>query len=356
MKRIDGYILRTVIGASLIALLVLVALETFFTLLVELEDLGTGQYGLAEILRYLALTLPRRAYESFPMALLLGGLMGMGALAAGSELVVMRGAGVSILRLVGSAMRAGLLLSLFALALGEFVAPRTERLAETGRSTAKDASVTIRDGRGFWARDGALFVNVRAVKPHKRLADITLFEMAPDSSMKAVIRAPSADYDPASRRWVLRDARRSTLGEERVTADAQVSFAWESVLDPGKLDVLAAKPETLAMRQLQTFAGYLRDNGLSADRYELAFWSKALAPLANLTMLLIAMPFVFAHQRNAAAGQRLLIGIFLGLAFFLANRVLANLVVVYGAPPLMAAALPILLFLGSGIFALRRLR
>lgn len=356
MKRIDGYILRTVVGAALIALLVLVALETFFTLLVELEDLGTGNYGLAEILRYLLLTLPRRAYESFPMALLLGGLMGMGALAAGSELVVMRGAGVSVLRLVASAMRAGLLLSLLALALGEFVAPHTERLAETGRSMAKDASVTIRDGRGFWARDGALFVNVRAVRPHKRLADITLYELAPDSSVRALIRAPSADYDAATKRWVLRDARRSTLGETRVTADTQVSFAWDSVLDPAKLDVLAAKPETLAMRELATFASYLRDNGLVADRYELAFWTKAIGPLANLTMLLIAMPFVFAHQRNAAAGQRLLIGIFLGLAFFLANRVLANLVVVYGAPPLLAASLPVTLFLAAGIGALRRLR
>lgn len=356
MRLLDRYIFRTVVGAALVALLVLVALETFFTLLVELEDLGTGNYDLLAILQYLLLTLPRRAYDSFPMALLLGGLLGMGALSAGSELVVMRGAGVSVMRLVYSALRAGLVLSLLALALGEFAAPLAERKAEMGRSLAKDAAVEIRDGRGFWARDGAYFVNVQAVRPHKKLGDITLYEVDANSALKAVIRADSASYDAASKRWLLSGARRSDLGPEAVVAEPVAAIAWNSVIDPAKLDVLAAKPETLAMRDLATFSGYLRDNGLDAGRYELAFWTKVLAPLANLTMLFIAMPFIFAHQRNAAAGQRLLIGIFIGIGFFLANRVLANVVVVYGAPPVFAAALPIAVFLGGGALAMRRMR
>lgn len=356
MRLMDRYVRRSVIATSLIALLVLLALETFFTLLVELEDLGVGRYGIDDIALYLLLTLPRRAYETFPMALLLGGLMGMGALAAGSELVVMRSAGVSILRLVVAAMKAGLILCAIALVLGEFVAPPGERLAEDLRSQAKSRTLAIRDGKGFWARDGANFVNVRAVRPGAELADVYLYELDEHSALLSVTHARGARYDAAGQRWLLEDVQRDDIAAERVTRTASASIPWRSVIDPGKLEVLAAKPETLAMRDLLTFSSYLADNGLDARTYELAFWGKALSPLANLTMLFIAMPFVFGHQRSGSAGQRLLIGIFLGIGFFLANRVLANLVVVYGASPLLAAALPIVLFFGGGLAALRRMR
>ncbi len=356
MRLIDRYIVRTVVGTALVALLVLLALETFFTLLDELQDLGAGSYGLREIGLYLLLTLPRRAYETFPMALLLGGLMGMGNLAAGSELVVMRGAGVSILRLVLAAMKGGLILGLIALVIGEFAAPHTERMAEDMRSAAKDRSREIREGRGFWARDGERFVNVRAVLPHKRLADIYIYELDERAALRSVTYARSARYDRHGRQWVLEEVRRSDLRTDTVTVTTEAAVGWRSVIDPSKLEVLAAKPETLAMRDLLTFSRYLEDNGLDADAYALAFWSKALGPLANLTMLFVAMPFVFGHQRSASAGKRLMIGIFLGLGFFLLSRVFANLAVLYGAPPLFAAALPSLLFVGGGAWALARMR
>ena len=73
-------------------------------------------------------------------------------------------------------------------------------------------------------------------------------------------------------------------------------------------------------------------------------------------MLVVAMPFVFGPQRSAGAGQRLLVGLLLGLAFFLVNYLLGNVVRLYGYPPLVGAILPSLLFLGGGFYALHRLR
>ena len=90
MKILDRYLFRTVATATAVALLVLLLLELFLSLLVELEDVGKGHYDFVAVMRYLLLIQPQRLYEMFPMALLVGGLLGMGALASGCLLYTSR--------------------------------------------------------------------------------------------------------------------------------------------------------------------------------------------------------------------------------------------------------------------------
>jgi lipopolysaccharide export system permease protein len=46
----------------------------------------------------------------------------------------------------------------------------------------------------------------------------------------------------------------------------------------------------------------------------------------------------------------------IGLAFFLLNRFLGNVGLVYGLPPALSALAPTMLFLGLALIALRRVR
>lgn len=354
MKILDRYIFRTVATTTLVALLVLLLLEFFLSLLVELEEVGKGNYTFMAAIRYLLLIQPQRLYEVFPMALLVGGLLGMGALAGGSELIVMRAAGLSLTRLTGSVLGAGLLLSLAVLAIGEFAAPPLEQTARERRAAATSRDLAIRGGRGFWARDGDHFVHVRAVLPGVRLVDIHGFKIGPDARLETVVAAQSARY--VEGRWLLEGVDRSLLNGDEVRTEHLPSLEFASAISPKILDVLAANPRELSIRDLLVYVDYLERNGLDAQNYRLALWRKLLAPLAYVAMLVVAMPFVFGPQRSAGAGQRLLIGLLLGLAFFLVNYLLGNVVLLYGYPPLVGAILPSLLFLGGGFYALRRLR
>lgn len=354
MTLIDRYIFKTVILTALITLLVLLALESFFALLTELDELGERDYGFLAVLQYLLLTLPRRAYQTFPMVLLLGGLLGMGTLAGGSELVAMRAAGWSVLRLVGAALQAGLVLSLLALLLGEFVVPHAEQAAQELRTTARFGYDPTRPGRGFWARDGDNFVHVGGVLPGVRLADIYIYEVGENSELNSVTRAQEARY--VDGHWLLEGVSRSAMQPEGVAVDVLATISWDSVISPAMLEVLATDPEDLSMRDLLTYIDYLKKNNLDASVYQLTFWLKAVAPLTNLAMLFIAMPFVFRPQRLGGVGQRLLIGILLGLTFFLVNQLLGNLVLFYGYHPLVGASLPTLAFFAGGAYALSRVR
>jgi lipopolysaccharide export system permease protein len=354
MNILDRYLFRTVASATLAALLVLLLLESFLSLLVELEDLGKGDYDFAALIHYLVLIQPRRLYELFPLALLVGGLLGMGALASGSELIVMRAAGLSLTRLTRSALQAGLALSLVVLAIGEFVAPPLEQVAREQRAVAKTQDLAIRSGRGFWARDGDFFIHVRAVLPGVHLVDIQIFEVGPDARLASATAAQSARY--VAGHWRLEGVSRSLLDDDRVRTEHLETLTVASEISPRILDVLAADPGELSIRELWVYVDYLERNGLDAESYRLALWRKLLAPFAYLAMLVVAMPFVFGPQRTAGVGQRLLVGLLLGLVFFLSNYLLGNVVLLYGFPPLVGASLPTLLFMIGGLYALRRLR
>ena len=66
--------------------------------------------------------------------MLLGSLVGLGGLASHSELIAMRAAGVSLARIILTVMKAGILIMLLVLFIGELVAPVSERYAENMRT------------------------------------------------------------------------------------------------------------------------------------------------------------------------------------------------------------------------------
>src|SRR5690606_40562962 len=96
---------------------------------------------------------PRRIYDYLPLAAFMGSLVGLGALANNSELVVMRAAGISTGRIVWAAMKPALVVVVIGLALGEYVVPHTERIAQTEKSLAKGTGEALSSREGFWHRE-----------------------------------------------------------------------------------------------------------------------------------------------------------------------------------------------------------
>ena len=95
----DLYIGKAVLGSVLMAWLVLLGLDLVLSLSGEFKHIGTGSYTFGHALAWAAFTAPRRAYTLFPMAAVIGSLMGLGQLAATSELTALRALGLSRRRL-----------------------------------------------------------------------------------------------------------------------------------------------------------------------------------------------------------------------------------------------------------------
>ena len=71
-------------------------------------------------------------------------------------------------------------------------------------------------------------------------------------------------------------------------------------------------------------------------------------------MCLLAVPFVLGPQRQGNTGQRLLIGILLGLSFVVTERLLTQLGVQFELNGLAVAISPNLIFLIIAIYLLAR--
>jgi len=332
--------------------LILLILVGFMTLLDQVDDIGRGDFDTAALLLYVLLLLPRHAYEIFPVAVLLGCLVGLGGLAGNSELIAMRAAGISQGRIVLSVLRASLLVMVLVVLVGELVAPQSEAYAEQMRTEKITQKVTLKSRYGFWARDGGSFVNIRTILPGGELRDIYIYEFSAARQLRLASYAESAEY--RNSHWLLRNIAQSRFTDQGVVSTRISSAAWDSILNPRLLDIVVSRPSALSLWGLFQYIEFMRDNGLDARGYEVAFWGKIVTPLITLVMIFLSVPLVFGVLRSVSIGQRIFVGAILGTLFLLLNQAFANMAVVYQLNPLFAASFPGLLLLTLGFWMMRR--
>lgn len=354
MKQLSSYVSRTVLAAMLLTLVLLLGLELVFSYIGELEEVR-GSYTAGNAFVYIALTAPLRAYGLLSIAALVGGISGLGLLAGASELVVMRAAGVSIFRITWWVIRPALVLVVAGGLLGQYVVPVTETRAEVYRAEAHGQDFMAGDRGSYWHREEGQLVRIGHVLPSGELRDLVFFRLGDDGRMQSSLLARSARF--LGDGWQL-----SGLQETRLAADgtAQVFTAaerdWPSRLTPEFLRLVTLDPETLSLTNLYHYANYMKQQGLDSGTYFLEFWKKALAPLATLSMVLIACSFIFGPLRTVTMGLRILAGVLAGLLFRYGQDFFGYASLVYDFSPALAAGLPIALCLALGGVALARIR
>jgi lipopolysaccharide export system permease protein len=120
------------------------------------------------------------------------------------------------------------------------------------------------------------------------------------------------------------------------------------------MSVFLVQPGQLPLLQLKKYIEHLKLNAQDTRAYELAYWGKVVLPLSTAVMLILAVPFVFGNARAGGLGRNLFLGIMLGLGFFVLNKALGYIVLVYGVHPFVGATLPTLMFLGGALILYRR--
>lgn len=353
MSILDRYIARTIVSGTLMTLLVLGSLLAFVDFVSEIGNVGKGQYTVLNAATYVLLSLPKRLYELFPTAVLLGSLLSLGTLASNSELIVVQAAGISIMRIVRAVLQAGLIVVIMVALIGELVVPDSERKAQTIRAVALKQNISLGQ-HGFWAKDSQLYINVGRVYPDYQLGNLEIYELDENKQLKQLIHAQSAYYKNGS--WLLKNVQRTQILGESIVSDQLETLEWPRLLNPDLFNVVSVKPATMSAIDLYRYSSYLRTNDLDASHYQLAFWIKVMTPISSLVMLLIALPFVFGSQRSTGSGYRVLIGLLLGIGFFMLNRTVNHLGQIYGVHPFISASAPVILVAIAGLLAIRKVR
>ncbi len=353
------YLARAILVTSALVLFVLLVLAAIFGFVGELDDVGQGSYGVADAARYVALTLPGMAYELFAPAVLLGSLLGLGGLAANSELAVMRAAGMSNARIVGAVLLAGTVPMLGVALIGETLMPRAARAAEELRLVALEERASLGGDNGLWVRSGPRYVSIGSVLPDFTLVDVEVHEFDGSRLLRAVSAASARQSGDD---WLLEGVATTRFADSATTVVGDETVAWSTLapdgtplVDPAVLASLSTSPEELSARALIDQVGYLRANSLESRSVELALWSKLANPLSTLVMLMLSLPFAFGSARGGGAGQKIFVGIMLGIGYVLLNRLLVQLALANGLPPAASALLPVALFALVASLGVRRI-
>jgi lipopolysaccharide export system permease protein len=341
MKILDRYIGWTIITATLTVLVVLVGIFTFFAFIEQLEDVGRGNYTIFKVAVFVLFSIPNLTYEMFPMAALIGALIGFGTLMRNGEITVIRVAGVPKGRVLLSVVKAGGILLALAVLLGELVAPPAERFARDFRNVAINDRVTFRSDNGFWSRDGESFINIREILPGNQVRGLYIYEFDDLNRLRTSTYAESARYD--GKQWVLKDIAQTQLDDEGMRERHLPEAAWDSMLKPDLLSMITIDPESLGILSLVRYIRFLDRNAQDTQRYQHALWTKLTYPLATVVMVVLAVPMVLRANRSVTIGQRVLVGALVGLGFHLLNQAAGHLGVVYEVHPMLSAAGPALL-------------
>ncbi|HXA35822.1 MAG TPA: LPS export ABC transporter permease LptG [Steroidobacteraceae bacterium] len=323
MNTLDRYLYRVVLTYTAMAMAVLLTLGALFVFISQQNDIGVGSYSAGDAFLFTMLNLPQQSFELLPIGALIGALMGLGHLASGSELVVTRASGVSVWRIAWPVGLAGLTLSLIMYGIGEYAAPPMAQFAKREKTTSKLQDVSFAGSSSAWVKDGDLILRVQTAEVDRAFGGVFLFQLDGPTKLRSIERAARISVaDPGN--WKLHNVATTRFGDEQVNSSVVTETTMQSRVNPEFLGLAATDPGLLTLRGLASYIDHLRRNSLETGFYETVYWSRIALLFAVIVVTLLSLPFVFGPLRTTGAGTRTVIGVLLGVVFFLINRTIEN--------------------------------
>ena len=352
MKLFDWYVFKAILEMTLIVLFVFVALSGFVDFVGQINDIGIGDYGVNQAIQYTLLKLPSSIFQLMPIIILIGSLLGLGLMSKNSELIVLLSSGVSLQRLGISVFSSGIILCFFTVGIGEYISPSMERYADQYRTISKFQYSSLGNTGGIWLKEGDKIININLLEENKSFGNVTIYELKKLSQLSKISRASSAGIDDDNQ-WILSNLKETVFSENGISQESSRYKIEKTKLDRDLVSLTVVKPENLNVIELYRFVNYLESNGLDADLYIAAFQSRIASIFALPIMCLLALPFSLGFLREKGTGYRILLGVIIGLIYFLIENTLVESSQVYNINPILVGWLPTFL-LSLAVFSVFR--
>ena len=342
MKIRDRYIAKTLLTYTLVVLLVWMSIYSFFNFLAELNSIGTQGYTILEALKYIALQMPEVAYNQALPVILLGCILGMGHLATTGQLLIFRVAGLSILKITWVTVKNALIFIFIIILFGELLAPISTKYSEIARNNALGAVSMATSQNSFWIRDGDNFINVENNIDGQLFSEITVIEVNSLNEIERVIKSENALFDGSSLDMSSNEIFTiSNQGffdsislKERNSYNKTVSF------DHDLVESIEKEPKDLTILTIIKQIQFLSDNKLRSGVFEVELYKRLARPVTLISMILLAMLFIFGSTRDVTLGRKIFFGVALALSFELFSRIGGALALSLDFSPLFSSLLP----------------
>jgi len=347
-RQIALYTVRLFLTRSLAVLVGLVLVLMMLDLLGESgKILAVPGNGDAELWRYVGLRIPLLASRFLPFAVLLGTLIAFVGLNQNSEIVAIKGAGISAHQMLAPLIVASLGVSVLAFAFNETVVVHSARVVNAW-SDNDYKPVPPESGilSNIWVTHGGDLVRARVAAGQGasfRTEGITIYQRD-HGAIRRIIDAARAAPDGGE--WRLEDVRiyDSTMNMVR-KVPAMKGLAG---LTTDQLRLANVNPDETGFFQLASKIVEMGAAGKPTAAARAGLWHKISGPLSIVLMPLLAAVAAFGLARSGQVLLRASTGMALGFAYFVADNFSLAMGNVGAYPPLVAAWAPFFLFLLVG--------
>jgi lipopolysaccharide export system permease protein len=212
------------------------------------------------------------------------------------------------------------------------------QLAKREKTTSKLADISFAGSSSAWVKDGNLILRVSTGEVDQAFGGVSLFELD-GNRLKSVKRADRVSVaDPGH--WQLHNVATTRFGDQHIESETVPEMTMATSVNPDFLGLAATDPDLLTLRGLASYIDHLRRNHLGTAPYEIGLWSRIARIFAVVVVTLLSLPFVFGPLRTTGAGARTVIGVLLGVVFFLITGMVEKGGQLFGVNPVLVGWAP----------------
>ena len=312
----------------------------------QAQSLSPYNLGGLEVLHIVALRVPQFLMKIFPLVLMLASLSTFVGFSRSSELVVMRAAGQSAIKLLLVPVAATLVIGLFVTAVFNPIVAATIRRTDTllAEYNVGGQSLVSLGAKGIWLRQGGVdsqFV-IQADRTSFNgaiLFNVNLFEFTLDGSLTRRIQAKTARLTTGE--WLLRNGtewRFDYSGNDAVTtANTFDNLPLATTLTSQEILEKFASPQAVSIWDLPALIKRLNKAGFASRRQSLFLQSELAQPLLLIAMVLIGASFSMRPARFGQTGLMVLIAVFSAFLLYALKSISEALGAAYEIPIELAA-------------------
>jgi lipopolysaccharide export system permease protein len=357
MKILDRYIVKTMAFYTLGVMLVWLGVYAFFNFINEVDNIGQVNYTVIKAMVYVVLDLPSVIYAHSSVIILLGSLLAMGHLASTSQLVVVRGSGISIMQITGTVVKVALVFITIVILVGELIAPMATQYAENSRAKALGHNIQAKNQQGFWIKDNNAIIHVNKNFDGQLFGDVTLIKLKNSNTLESVTHADNAIFDGESLKLGKTDDYQVGRNQEKfynIDIDQFEQYRTMVSFDQEFIVSLRKEPYELSTWHIFNQIGFLTQNGLSTDAFDVELYKRIVKPFTLVAMIVFSMLFIFGSLRDASLGKKVFLGLMLSLFFELFSRIGGVLSLRLDYNHFLIASIPTLVVLVFALILLKR--
>jgi len=359
MRILDSYILRNFVVTLIFALVAFSIIFVIVDLIENLDkfiDKGVPYY---KVIEYYVYYLPYIIVLSLPVAVLLASLFSVGQMTRNNEIVAMKSAGISLLRILLPLFTFGFILSLGILYLGETFVPMTnEKRIDIYKEYVQKAKkkrlrgqndIYIQVSKGEWLNIG--FFDPNTSTGHR--VSIQKFD-ANFSRIERRIDAPELTWEDGT--WVMKNCIiREFEDKKEILRQVERMERTDFQFKPVELSRQQRKFEEMNYRELQRFIENIVRNGGKPGRWLVDLHLKISFPFANFIILLFGAPLA---SRKTRSGTMKSFGVSLLICFLYFGIIKTGQALGHNGtlPPLLAAWMGNIIFGVSAIYIYYKVR